>query len=78
MKYSFKYAYKLLYSYPNINYIVLDRGSKFQPFVAAWCYDANYDSWAQGHYFETLADALHYIRCKHGEQEQPIKEVEYN
>lgn len=52
-------------SFPDIDYVLAYRGGNFQPWVAAWGYNGT-NSWAQGHYFETLADAMEYIRQKKG------------
>ncbi|MBO7695324.1 MAG: hypothetical protein J6T10_22095 [Methanobrevibacter sp.] len=35
-----------------------------EPFVVAWKYDYVTDTWAQGHYFQTLESALIYMHFK--------------
>ena len=35
-----------------------------QPYVVAWRYDHVTDTWAQGHYFQTLESALIYMHFK--------------
>lgn len=49
--------------YPDINYVLAYRNSKYQPWVAAWAYNGK-NSWGQGHYFENLEDAIMYIQDK--------------
>lgn len=51
--------------YPEIDYVLAYRGSKYQPWVAAWAYNGK-SSWGQGHYFANLMDAIEYIRTKQG------------
>ncbi len=36
---------------------ILQRGTKFEPFICATGYDAETDSWAAGNYFDTFQDA---------------------
>lgn len=52
--------------YPDINYVLAYRGGKYQPWVAAWSYKKESNSWGQGHYFERLESAIEYIRMKQG------------
>lgn len=35
-----------------------------EPFVVAWKYDHESESWAQGHYFQSLESALIYMHFK--------------
>lgn len=35
-----------------------------EPYVVAWRYDHVTDTWAQGHYFQTLESALIYMHFK--------------
>lgn len=37
---------------------------KCEPFVVAWRYDIISNTWAQGHYFQTLESALIYMHFK--------------
>lgn len=54
--------------YPEINYVLAYRGTKFQPWVAAWAYRKEDNCWGQGHYFNTIEDALAHIdRVRKGE-----------
>ena len=50
--------------YPEINYVLAYRGTKFDPWVAAWAYRREDNCWGQGHYFEKLEDAIMYIQDK--------------
>lgn len=42
-------------------YTLIYRFTSFQPWVAAWCYDPESKSWANGNYFQDLKDAMKYI-----------------
>ncbi len=55
----------IIAEYPEIDYVLAYRGSKYQPWVAAWAYNGK-NSWGQGHYFANLMDAIEYIRTKQG------------
>lgn len=33
-------------------------------YVVAWCYDSDKDCWAQGHYFQNVADAVQFMNYK--------------
>ena len=55
-------VYLILEEYPEIDYTLLYRRSKYQPFVAAWAYNKEGNYWGQGHYFESLMDAVLYIK----------------
>lgn len=52
--------------FPEINYVLVYRKSRYQPWVAAWAYNG-INSWGQGHYFEKLEDAMEYILQLKGE-----------
>ena len=52
--------------YPEIDYVLAYRGGKYQPWVAAWNYKKERNTWGQGHYFEELEDAIEYIRTVKG------------
>ena len=39
-------------------------------YVVAWCYNEETDSWAQGHYFRELSDAVFYMENKKMTKEQ--------
>lgn len=53
--------YVVIAEYPEIDYTLIYRNSKYQPWVAAWAYKGDGKSWGQGHYFSELEDALQYI-----------------
>lgn len=36
---------------------LLERRTKFEPYIVAWNYDINDGTWGQGHYFESSAQA---------------------
>lgn len=38
--------------------------NKIYEYVVAWCYNYATDSWAQGHYFRDVADAMQYMVYK--------------
>ena len=46
--------------YKGIKVALVDRGTGFQPYVVAWCYDEDSRTWGQGHYFQKLKDAVKY------------------
>ena len=37
---------------------------KIYEYVVAYCYDEKSDSWAQGHYFQSVADAVQFMNYK--------------
>lgn len=55
----------IIKKYPEINYVLAYRNSKYQPWVAAWNYNG-VNSWGQGHYFEEIEDAIEYIHTVQG------------
>lgn len=47
---------------PEISYTLFHLpDNKCTPYVAAWCYDQQRDSWGQGHYFQKKLHALEYL-----------------
>lgn len=47
---------------PEINYVLVHwPENTCTPWVAAWAYRPDLNSWGQGHYFTTKADALEYL-----------------
>lgn len=34
---------------------------KCQPYVVAWLYESESDTWAQGHYFDDIKSAVEYL-----------------
>ena len=55
-------VYLILEEYSEIDYTLLYRKAKYEPFVAAWGYNKEENYWGQGHYFSSLMDAVLYIR----------------
>lgn len=53
--------YIVVEQYPEIEYTLIYRNTRFEPWVAAWCYHENEGYWGQGHYFETVNEAVSYI-----------------
>lgn len=64
----------ILGRYPSVDYVLLERNSKYQPYVAAWGYDDEHQCWAQGHYFERLIDAAEWILAKEGQLIAELKD----
>ncbi len=56
--------YLILEEYPEIDYTLLIRDAKYEPYVAAWAYNKEGHYWGQGHYFSSLLDATNYINNK--------------
>lgn len=56
--------------FPEIDYVLLYRNTKYEPWVAAWKYNDERKSWGQGHYFENLVYAMSYIMDLLKEKEQ--------
>lgn len=56
---------KVLERFPEINYtLIYWEGKSYQPIVACWHFndtDPNDVYWSQGHYFDSVQDAIHYI-----------------
>lgn len=48
--------------FPDINCVLAYRGGEFQPWVVGWGYRKENNSWAQGHYFATIEDAMEYVK----------------
>ena len=58
----------VLQTFPEIDYALLIREAKYEPFVAAWAWDEKTVSWGQGHYFSSLINACLYIQQKLAEK----------
>ena len=43
------------------DYALLKRGVNYQPYVVAFCYDSASGSWAAGHYFNELKNAVKFF-----------------
>ena len=51
----------ILKEYPKKDYVIIDRHTSFQSYVACWCFNKNTYTWGQGHYFDNLEDAIQYV-----------------
>ncbi len=51
----------IIKEYPEKDYTIINRGTKFLPYVACWVFNKNTYSWGNGHYFEKLEDAIQYV-----------------
>lgn len=58
-------SYIIVDTFPEIDYVLAYRGGSYQPWVAAWGYNGK-NGWQQGHYYETLEEAMEWIRSKQG------------
>ena len=56
--------YIVMEFYPEINYTLLRRNTKFQPYIAAYAYNEEENCWVNGHYFDTILEAERYISSK--------------
>ena len=54
-----KNRYTILESFGD--YTLIDRDTKFQPYVVCWLFDPDTYTWAQGHYFQYKEDAHKYL-----------------
>ena len=54
--------YTIVEEFPEINYVLIHRNTKIHPWVAAWAYDIETQSWGQGHYFADFLSAVRYIQ----------------
>ena len=52
---------QIIKNYPSKNYTIIKREVPFEPYVACWKFDESTRSWGQGHYFETLDQAVKYV-----------------
>lgn len=57
----------ILESYPAIDYTLIKRKAKYEPYVAAYNYSKESNSWGQGHYFSRLVDAAEWVLAKEGQ-----------
>lgn len=57
-------SYIVVKSFPEIDYVLIHRNTKFMPWIAAWAYNEERECWGQGHYFEEFIDAVRYIDNK--------------
>lgn len=54
--------YVIIDHYPEIDYTLIYRNHPYEPWVAAWCYIPERQSWSQGHYFTDLLGRTAYIK----------------
>ena len=77
---------EIILEVPEINYVLVHwPDNTYTPWVAAWAYRPDRNSWGQGHYFTTKSDAIEYLaevyeeRCpayvEHGELKRRIREI---
>ncbi len=53
---------EIIIEIPEIDYVLIHwPENTCTPWVAAWAYRPNRNSWGQGHYFMNKADALEYL-----------------
>lgn len=60
--------YVIIAEFEDIDYTLIYRGTNFQPWIAAWQYRGGV--WGQGHYFETIEEAMNLIRKVRIEKEE--------
>lgn len=51
----------ILKEYPEKEYTIINRHTKYNQIVACWGFDKESNTWSQGHYFDTLLDACAYV-----------------
>ena len=72
-----KATYEIIKKGVYADYVVIDRKTSFQPFVACWAFDESDYTWGQGHYFDKLDVALHYFYGKERDAlEAKMEEIE--
>lgn len=67
--------------FPEIDYVLIYRNAKYEPWVAAWNYNDERKSWGQGHYFKNLVGAMGCITALLREKEQEndlASKIEYD
>lgn len=52
----------IIKEYSEKEYTVIKRNTTCEPFVACWKFDKSTNTWAAGHYFNTLEGALKYVK----------------
>ena len=58
----------VLQTFPEIDYALLIREAKYEPFVAVYGWDEQSVTWNQGHYFSSIINACLYIQQKLAEK----------
>lgn len=54
-------SYIVVARFPEINYVLINRNTKFTPWIVAWAYDEENNCWGQGRYFDSFIEATRYI-----------------
>ena len=58
--------------FPEIDYVLIYRGTRYEPWVAAWAYNKEGKYWGQGHYFSDIRDAMAWIEEKYNDLAEAI------
>lgn len=70
---------KIIIKIPEIDYVLIHwEENVLTPWVAAWAYNEERNSWGQGHYFQTKEDAVRYLAKTYKErysEKQRIAEI---
>lgn len=68
--------------FPEIDYVLIYRNAKYEPWVAAWNYNEERKSWGQGHYFADLCAAVQHIMDKlmekEGDESDLASQIQYD
>lgn len=51
----------ILKEYPEKEYTIICRHTKYDQIVACWCFHKENNTWEQGRYFDTLEEACKYV-----------------
>lgn len=57
-------SYIVVARFPEIDYVLINRNTKFIPWIVAWAYDEDNQCWGQGYYFDSFIEAARYIDSK--------------
>lgn len=55
------------------DYTLVIRNTSYCPFVIAWHFDKSDNTWAQGHYFNSVTEAIRYLTDMAGEMMSAIE-----
>ena len=55
--------YVLVATFPEIDYVLIYRSTS-NDWIAAWAYDSESKTWGQGHYYDTISEAMRFIQSK--------------
>ncbi len=56
-----KDGYEVVSRFPGNPYVLINRKTSFQPWIAAYGYDEEEGTWNNGHYFNRVEDAISFI-----------------